>query len=323
MGVTLAGQNLEEEVEMRSVYCATLMDLAGHDPRIVVLDADVMNSMGMVPFAKQYPLRTFNCGVQEANMIGVAAGLSATGKVPYAHSFGTFATRRAFDQNYLSAAYGQLNVRIVGSDPGITAAFNGGTHMALDDMGIMRSIPGVTVMEPSDSTMLADVIRQLADLYGVFYVRLMRKKAVRLYEPGSRFEIGKANIVRDGSEVSLIANGICVYESLKAADLLARQGISARVVDLFTLKPVDAAMILDCARETGAIVTVENHNIVNGLGSAVAEVLVENLPVPMERIGVPDVFGEVGPVDYLKERFGMTAGCIAAKALRAMARKNR
>jgi transketolase len=232
-------------------------------------------------------------------------------------------SRRAFDQTFLSAAYAKLNVRIVGSDPGITAAFNGGTHMSFEDMGILRNIPEMTVLEPTDSTMLADIIRQLADLYGVFYVRLMRKKAIKFYEEGSRFEIGKANRIRDGKDVSLIANGICVFESVKAADLLAQKGVAARVVDMFTLKPIDKDMIIRCAQETGAIVTAENHNIINGLGSAVAEVLVENTPVPMERIGVSDWFGEVGSVDYLKERFSMTAECIADKALRVMTRKRR
>lgn len=321
MAVMLAETNVEENVEMRNVYCNTLLDLAETDPRIVVLDADLMNSMGMVPFQKKYPERTFNCGVQEANMIGVAAGLSATGKVPYAHTFATFASRRAFDQSYLSAAYGRLNVRIIGSDPGITAAFNGGTHMALEDLGIMRNIPEITVIEPCDSATLADVIRQLADLYGVYYIRLMRKKAIQIYTPGSKFVIGKANIVREGTDVSIITNGICVSESLLARQMLADKGVSARVVDMFTLKPVDREMVVRCAEETGAILTAENHNIINGLGSAVAEVLVETIPVPMERIGVPDVFGEVGPFSFLKEKFGMTAEHIVEKAMKVIARK--
>ena len=173
---------------MRDAYCETLIGLAEHDHRIVILDADLMNSMGLMSFQKKFPERTFNCGVQEANMIGVAAGLSATGKVPYAHSFGTFATRRCFDQIFLSAAYAKLNVRIIGSDPGITSAFNGGTHMPFEDLGIMRGIPEVTVIEPTDSTMLRDVLKQLADAYGVFYVRLARKNVVKVFEDGSGFK---------------------------------------------------------------------------------------------------------------------------------------
>lgn len=221
MTILLAKENLEEKVAMRDAYCQTLMELAEKDDRIVVLDADLMNSMGMVPFQKKYPERTFNCGVQEANMIGVAAGLSATGKVPYAHSFATFATRRCLDQVFMSAAYAKLNVRIIGSDPGITAAFNGGTHMPFEDMGIMRGIPKVTVLEPTDSTMIRDLIKQLANTYGVFYVRLLRKNAVKVYEEGSHFEIGKAVQLTEGKDATIMAIGLCVAESLQAARILA------------------------------------------------------------------------------------------------------
>lgn len=306
---------------MRDAYCNTLIELARGNKSIVALDADLMKSMGMIPFLKEFPERTFNCGVQEANMIGVAAGLSATGKIPYAHSFATFSTRRAFDQVFLSAAYAGLNVRIIGSDPGITAAFNGGTHMPLEDLGIMRQVPTMTVLEPVDAAMLEDLVRQLADLEGVFYIRLLRRHAIKVYEPGSHFEIGKAVTLKDGGDVTIIATGIMVTEALEARELLAEKGISARVVNVFTLKPIDTATITRCARETGAIVTAENHNIIGGLGSAVAEVLAENEPTPLERIGARDRFGEVGPVDYLKKAFGMTAEDIANKAKQAISRK--
>ena len=306
---------------MRDAYCNTLIELARGNKSIVALDADLMKSMGMIPFLKEFPERTFNCGVQEANMIGVAAGLSATGKIPYAHSFATFSTRRAFDQVFLSAAYAGLNVRIIGSDPGITAAFNGGTHMPLEDLGIMRQVPTMTVLEPVDAAMLEDLVRQLADLEGVFYIRLLRRHAIKVYEPGSHFEIGKAVTLKDGGDVTIIATGIMVTEALEARELLAEKGISARVVNVFTLKPIDTATITRCARETGAIVTAENHNIIGGLGSAVAEVLAENEPAPLERIGARDRFGEVGPVDYLKKAFGMTAEDIADKAKQAISRK--
>lgn len=322
MAIKIAKDHIKEDEMMRDVYCQTLIDLARDDKRIVVLDADLMKSMGMIPFKEAYPERTYNCGVQEANMIGVSAGLSATGKVPFAHTFGTFASRRCYDQLFLSVAYAQLNVRVVGSDPGITAAFNGGTHMPLEDMALMRNIPTMTVIEPVDSVMLEDVIRQLADAYGVFYVRLLRKNAEKIYEAGSRFEIGKAVILKEGSDLSIIATGIMVAEALNAANKLSEQGISARVVNMFTLKPIDTEIIKKCAVETGAIVTAENHNIIGGLGSAVAEVLVEEVPVPMERIGVRDRFGEVGSVDYLKETFGMTAEHIVDRALRLLKRKH-
>jgi transketolase len=321
MSLVLAEHNVEEKVAMRDAYCQTLLELAEKDDRIIVLDADLMNSMGMVPFQKKYPERTFNCGIQEANMIGVAAGLSATGKVPYAHSFATFATRRCFDQIFMSAAYAKLNVRIIGSDPGITASFNGGTHMPFEDMGIIRNIPGVTALEPTDSTMIRDLVKQLADAYGVFYIRLVRRNAIKVYEESSTFTIGKANKLRDGKDAAIIAGGLCVAESIEAAKILASRGISVQVLDMFTLKPIDREAVISCAAETGAIVTAENHNIINGLGSAVAEVLAENIPTPMERIGVQDVFGEVGPTNYLKERFELTAADIAKKVEKVIGRK--
>ncbi|AVX30331.1 transketolase [Carboxydocella thermautotrophica] len=321
MKAILAEQRIAEAKEMRSVYCETLMELAQKDPRIVVLDADLMSSMGMVPFAKAFPERTFNVGVQEANMIGVAAGLSATGKIPFAHTFGPFATRRVYDQLFLSCAYARLNVRVTGSDPGVTAAFNGGTHMPFEDMGIVRNIPGVTILEPVDSVMLKDLLTQTVDMFGVFYIRLLRKNAIKIYQEGSSFTIGKGITLRDGDDVTVFATGIMVDEALKAATELEREGVSVRVVNIFTLKPIDKELIIKCARETGALVTAENHSIINGLGSAVAEVIAENCPVPLERVGVNDLFGEVGPVDYLKERFNLTAKDIVAKVRKVLDRK--
>ncbi len=321
MNVTIEKEIIKDSKMMRDVYCATLMDLAAADERVVALDADLMNSMGMIPFQKKFPQRTFNCGVQEADMIGIAAGLSATGKIPFAHTFGPFATRRCYDQIFISAAYADLNVRIIGSDPGITAAFNGGTHMPFEDMGIMRNIPNITVIEPTDGVMLADILRQLKDMYGVFYIRLLRKEPMRIFEEGSTFEIGKGVTVREGKDVTLIASGILVSEAVTAAQMLENEGISARVVNIFTWKPIDKDLIVKCAQETGAIVTVENHNIINGLGSAVAEVLVENAPVPMERIGSQDRFGQVGPVDFLQKEYEMTAEDIVRKAKKAIKRK--
>jgi len=314
-------KNIEENIAMRDVYCQTLIELAEKNNQIVVLDADLMSSMGMIPFKETFPERTFNCGVQEANMIGVAAGLSATGKIPYAHTFGPFATRRCYDQVFLSGAYAKANIRIIGSDPGITAAYNGGTHMPFEDLGIMRNIPEITIITPTDSTMLKRTIEKVAELFGVFYIRLLRKKAIKIYHKNQAFEIGKAITLKNGSDATIIANGIMVAEALKAADILEKEGVSIRVLDMFTLKPIDKEAIINCAKETGAIVTAENHNIINGLGSTVAEVLVENISVPMERVGVKDLFGEVGPVDYLKERFELTANDIVKKVEKVIKRK--
>lgn len=310
-----------ETVEMRTVYNDTMMELAEKDGNITLLDADLMGCNGTRVFCQKYPDRVVNCGIQEANMIGVAAGLSLWGRIPFAHSFGTFATRRAYDQIFVSAAYAGLNVKIIGSDPGITASLNGGTHMPFEDMGIIRGIPSATVLEPADSVVLAALLREMAGAYGVHYLRLLRKNAVKIYRPGTAFTIGKANVLKEGRDVTLIASGYCLAEAIKACQTLAEQGIDAGLVDMFTWKPLDDEAVINAARQTGAIVTAENHNVVNGLGAAVCEALCRNHPVPVETVGVQDEFGEVGPVDYLAERFGLTAKHIAAAAHKAIARK--
>lgn len=323
MPIMIVKEITTEEKEMRAVFAEVMEELAEEDERVLYFDADLMNSIGMTGFSKKYPERTFNCGIQEANMIGTAAGTSAVGMIPFVHTFGCFATRRVHDQIFVSAAYAKLNIRIIGSDPGITAAFNGGTHMPLEDMGLMRGIPEVTVIEPVDTVMLADIMRQTKDMYGVFYIRLSRKKSEKIYEEGSTFCIGKAVTLRDGNDVTLIASGIMTAEALRAAEQLSLEGISARVLNIFTLKPIDTDAIIKAARETGAVVTAENHNTINGLGSAVSEVLAEHWPAPMERVGVRDVFGEVGSMEYLKERFQLTAEEIADCAKKAIARKGK
>jgi len=315
-------KNREKDINMmRDAYCNTLLELAEENENIVVLDADLMSSMGMKPFLKKHPDRTFNCGVAEANMVGIASGLSATGKVPYAHTFGPFASRRCYDQIFISGAYAKSNIRIIGSDPGITAAYNGGTHMPFEDMGIWRNIPEATIMEPTDCVMLKDLIRQTSDLYGVFYIRLLRKQPIRIYENGSTFDIGKGVTLKEGTDVTLISSGYLLNETLDAAEQMEDEGISARVINIFTGKPIDKDLIIESAKETGAIVTVENHNIINGLGSAVAEVLVENELVPMERIGVNDRFGQVGQVEYLQKEYEMMAEDIIKNAKKVVGRK--
>ena len=312
---------LMDSTEMRAAFCQTLIKMAEQDERIVALDADLMGAMGTIPFRNAFPERTIDCGIQEANMIGVAAGLSARGKIPFAHTFGTFASRRACDQIVLSCAYAGLNVKIMGSDPGVTAALNGGTHMSLEDLGIMRGTPEITVVEPTDVVMLQDLLPKLKDMYGVAYIRLVRKNCESIYEPGSTFEIGKANVLTEGKDVTIIAMGYCVSQALLAQKELAAEGISATVIDMFTLKPLDRQAVIDAAKATGAVVTAENHYINNGLGSAVAEVLCEECPVPMVRVGVQDHFGEVGPRDFLADKFGINAKGIVAAAKKAIAKK--
>ena len=306
---------------MRDVYCETLIDLALENEDIVVLDADLISSSGIKPFFSRFPDRAIQCGVAEANMIGIASGLSAMGKIPFAHSFGCFATRRVCDQIMISAAYARQNVRIIGSDPGITAAYNGGTHMPFEDMGVLRSIPGITLIEPTDPVMLADILRQLEHLYGVFYIRMARKNTAAIYEEGSTFEIGRGNTLLTGSDLTIIASGIMVVEALKASLMLKTENISAGVVDMFTWKPIAPEFIERCAIETGAFVTAENHNIIGGLGSAVAEVVVQTTPVPIEMVGVLDRFGQVGTEDYLREEYSLSATDICDAAKRVIARK--
>lgn len=317
----LEEQHREENVAMRDAYCKTLMQIAEKNPAVVSVDADVMHSLGTLEFHKTYPERAINCGIQEANAVGVCAGLSVTGFIPFFHTFSVFATRRVYDQVFLSCAYSGANVKIIGGDAGVTTAVNGGTHMPFEDMGIMRNIPGMTVIEPSDSVMLRSIVPQMADNYGNHYLRMCRRNMVKIYQDGSCFEIGKAAVLKEGADVTIIAVGIMVYEALKASEVLKNQNITARVVDMFTIKPVDEACILESAKRTGAIVTAENHSIFNGLGSAVSEVLSERCPVPMERVGVRDEFGEVGDQEYLMKRYKLTAEEICRKAMKVIERK--
>lgn len=309
--------------EMRKAFTETLMELAQDNPDIVLMDADLMVALGSLPFAKRFPQQTVDCGIQEANMVGVAAGLSATGKIPFAHSFATFVSRRAFDQTYISGAYAKLNVKLIGTDPGITAGINGGTHQSYEDMGILRSIPNMTLLEPADCVMARDLTRQIAGIYGMHYMRIYRKPMSAIYREGSSFEIGKAVLLREGTDLTIVASGICVAEAMKAACLLAEQGISAKLLNVFTWKPIDEEAIAAAAAQTGAVVTAENHNVINGLGSAVCETLARRVPAPVEMVGIQDHFGEVGPVDYLLKEFRLSAEDIVQASLRAVARKSR
>ncbi|MBQ3867249.1 MAG: transketolase family protein [Clostridia bacterium] len=310
-----------DTVEMRQAYCDALIAEAKVNDKLMVIDADVSHSVGTGRFYAAFPERAVNCGIMEAQAVGMSAGLSATGLVPFFHAFGVFATRRVFDQLFLSCAYQDLNVKIIGADPGVTAATNGGTHMPFEDLGLMRLIPGATVIEPADSTMYASVVHQMAEKYGVFYLRTSRRVTTKLYRDGTEFKIGKAMRLYEGKDVCLIACGIMVYEALKARELLKAEGIDAGVIDMHTLKPLDNDAVLDAAKRCGAIVTAENHNAVGGLGSAVSELLGAECPTPIERVGVFESFGEVGTQAFLQERFRLTAAEIARKAKICIERK--
>ncbi len=326
MAYTVLNTQKTADVTMSSVYAEHMLALMEKDSRVMQLEADLARSVlgiGVIEeMQKRFPKQYVDCGIQEANMISVAAGLSVMGRIPFAHTFAPFASRRVADQTFISGSYADANVRILASDPGVTAQLNGGTHMPFEDVGIYRTFPKMTIIEPSDAVMLGDLVDQLASLYGMFYIRFFRKNAQTIYAEGSTFEIGKANMLRDGSDVTIIASGvIMIPEALKAADILKEEGISARVLDMFTIKPLDEYAVIAAALETGAIVTAENHNVINGLGSAVADVLATRQNAPLEKVGVADQFGQVGPLKFLMEYYHLTAADIAAAAKRAIARK--
>lgn len=319
----LADKFVPDSVEMRAAYCDALIAAAEENPDILDVESDVQYSMGTKRFKERFPDRTINCGIMEAHSVGFCGGLSSVGYIPFYHAFGTFATRRAYDQVFLSLAYQNMNVKIVGGDAGVTATANGGTHMPFEDVGLMRLVPGMTVVEPADSVMYKTAVRDMANAYGNFYIRSCRRKTVKIYRDGAPFTIGKANVLTEGSDVAIVACGIMVYQALLAREILAQEGISARVIDMHTIKPLDIGCVIDAAKECGAIVTAENHNIIGGLGEAVSSALAENYPVPSERVGVGDRFGQVGTQEYLMEVYGLTAKHIAKKAIFALSRKNK
>ena len=319
--IKLAEENKMGEQEMRQVYAEAITKLIEEGEPVMAMDADLMRAIGLLPYQKDYPDNIIDCGIAEANMMGVAAGLSAEGFVPFPHSFAVFSSRRSMDQVFMSGAYAKLNIKVVGSDPGICAGLNGGTHQAFEDVAVMRCIPNITIVEPTDAAMVRDLTIQAAKTYGMFYIRMNRGKAETIYEEGSSFEIGKAVKLREGQDATVIAAGREVIEAVRAAELLKEEGIHIRVLDMFTLKPLDKEAVIAAAKETGAIVTAENHNVIGGLGSAVAEILAENCPLPVERVGVQDEFGEVGPADWLKERFHLTADDIVRKVRTVKSRK--
>lgn len=308
--------------EMRAVYGEVLSKIAEENDKVVAINCDLCSSMGLKGFAQKFPERAINVGIQEANGCSMAGGMAAAGMIPFFNTFSVFATRRVYDQIFMCAAYPKLNVKIIGGDAGVSATSNGGTHMPFEDIGIMRVMPGITILEPSDAVMFADLLGQMANTYGLQYLRFCRKQMPKIYEEGSHFEIGKANVLREGADATVITCGMLVAEALKAAQLLQEEGISVRVVDMFTIKPIDADCILESAAKTGAIVTAENHQIIGGLASAVSEVLAENaVAVPLEKVGVKDTFGEVGDVSYLMERFQLTAPYIAEAVRKAVSKK--
>ena len=308
-------------IATRDAYGEALAELGAVNENIVVLEADLSKSTKTSDFKKVYPERFFNMGIAEQNMIGTAAGFAAAGKTPFASTFAVFAAGRAYDQIRNSIAYPNLNVKIAATHAGLTVGEDGGSHQMLEDIALMRALPNMTVIVPADGIETKQVIKAAAELEGPVYIRLGRPKVPVLFGDDYKFEIGKGVVLKEGTDVTLIGTGIMVSKAMEATELLAAEGISAAVVNISTIKPLDAELIITQAQKTGAVVTCEEHTICGGLGSAVAEVLVENCPVPMARVGVEDKFGESGLPDELLEKYGLSASNIAAKAKAVIAKK--
>lgn len=292
---------MENKQEMKKVFCDTLVELARTDDRICIINSDSRNISGTLPFEQAYPERSFNVGIAEANMVGVAAGLAVSGKKPVCHAFGPFMSRRVLDQATISLAYSGLSAVLVGMSPGFVTEINGGTHQGYEDIAVMRSVANMTVVEPYDGVQLRQMIPALLALDGPSYIRYDRVATPDFYGPDYRYQLGRADVLREGSDVTLIASGVLLTQCLEAAEALKEKGVQARVLNMHTIKPVDREAVEKAARETGRIVTVENHTVIGGLGSAVAEVVVETCPVPMRRVGIQDRFGEVGDRAYLRK----------------------
>ena len=308
-------------IATRDAYGQALAELGALNDKVVVLDADLSKSTKTNDFKKVFPERFFNMGIAEQNLLGTAAGFAAAGKIPFASSFAVFAVGRAYDQIRNSIAYPKLNVKIAATHAGLTVGEDGGSHQMLEDIALMRALPNMTVIVPADGVETKQVIMAAAAYDGPVYIRLGRPKVPVLFDESYQFEIGKGVVLKDGADVTLVATGIRVSKAMEAAEALAADGISAAVVNISTIKPLDQQLIIEMAQKTGAMVTCEEHNIYGGLGSAVAEVLVEHCPVPMARVGVEDSFGESGLPDQLLEKYGLTAANIADKAKAVIGRK--
>ena len=304
----------------RDVLGETIQSLAAKDSNVIYLDSDLMSCIAMLKWSQEHPDRAIQCGVGEANMIGVAAGLASAGFKPIAHTFGPFASRRCYDQVFLSAGYAKNDITVVGTDPGVTATLNGGTHMPFEDVALYRAIPGSTIIDISDAATLPSILEQCVELPGVKYIRVGRKLMAKIYEDGTFLPIGKAQVLREGTDVTIFAAGIMLHEALQAAQALEKAGISAAVLDMYSIKPLDEEKVVEYAKKTGAVVVAENHSHNGGLYDAVLQVLAENCPVPAECVAVKEQFGAVGSQDYLQQRFGLTAEKIE-KAVHAVLKR--
>ncbi|MGG7178235.1 transketolase family protein [Clostridium paraputrificum] len=310
---------MSKKIATREAYGKALADLASTNKNVVVLDADLSKSTKTADFKDVAPERFFNMGIAEANMMGVAAGLSTCGKVPFVSTFAMFAAGRAFEQIRNSICYPKLNVKVCATHAGLTVGEDGASHQAIEDISLMRSIPNMTVINPADAIETDAAIKAVAEMNGPCYVRLGRMAVSNVNDASTyKFEIGKGVTLAEGNDVTIIATGIMVEAALEAKEELAKDGINARVVNIHTIKPIDSELIVKAAKETGAIVTAEEHSIIGGLGSAVAEVVSEECPVPVVKLGVNDTFGESGKPNELLEAYGLTTKELVAKVKKAL-----
>ena len=291
----------------RDSYGKALAELGAQYDNLVVLDADLAGATKTATFQKAFPDRFFDCGIAEANMICMAAGLSTTGLVPFASSFAMFAAGRAFEQIRNSVGYPHLNVKIGATHGGISVGEDGASHQCCEDFAVMRTIPGMVVMSPADDVEARAMVKAAYEYVGPVYIRFGRAAVPVVHEEGMKFEIGKGEIMRDGADVAIIANGLMVYEALVAAEELAQAGINAMVINMATIKPLDEELVLSAAKKCGRVITCEEHSIIGGLGEAVCSLLSEKMPTPVRRIGVNDVFGESGPAAALLKKYGLSA----------------
>ncbi len=314
---------MSEKLAQRNYYGKALAALAAERDDIVVLDADLAGSTKTSDFKKACPERFIEVGIAEQNMVGIAAGLAASGKTAFASTFGVFASGRCWEQIRLAVAYPKLNVKIVATHCGISVGEDGASHQALEDMAIMRALPNMTVISPADAYEAYAATMAIADYDGPVYMRMGRAEFPTITEEGAPFEIGKAKVMREGTDVTLIGCGQMVSFCLDAADMLASEGISAEVINMATIKPLDEEAVIGSVSKTGCCVTAEEHSIIGGLGSAVAEVLCANAAAPLERVGTNDTFGESGKPDELMAKYGLTAEHIAEAAKKSISRRKR
>jgi transketolase len=308
-------------IATRDAYGETLAELGAENENIVALDADLSGSTKTGVFAKKFPDRFFNMGIAEANMVGTAAGLAAAGKIPFVSTFAIFAVGRAWEQMRQSVAYPRANVKIVATHGGVTVGEDGGSHQSVEDVAIVRAVPNMTVIVPADGVETRGAIRAAAAYKGPVYIRLGRNKVPTIFPADYRFEIGKGCEMAAGRDLTFVTTGLMTAQALAAAELLGKEGVSARVVHCATIKPLDGEIILAAARETGAIVTAEEHSVVGGLGGAVAEFLGEHHPVPLKRVGIQDRFGTSGKAEELLKYFGLLPGDLVEAAREVLARK--